>query len=405
MAVRTPAKQGPKGGGKPRHEALGLSLDDVKLMYRQMLLMRVIGERMMQLNRMGRAPFTAASDGHEAAEVGAGWAIKRGSDWCVPYYRDIGVAIALGFTALDEFRGVFAKSTDPNSGGRQMIHQFSSPKDRILTGSVCIATQFPHAVGLALAARVKKEDHIVFAKSTDPNSGGRQLIHQFSSPKDRILTGSVCIATQFPHAVGLALAARVKKEDHIVFAFGGDAATSPGDFHEAVNFASVQKLPVVFVIENNLLAISTRFEQQMAVPNVADRAAAYGIPGLIADGMDVLDSYEKVKAAADHARAGKGPSLVELKCYRYLPHTSDDDDSRYRSKDELAYWRGKDPLDIGKAYLAQQGVDEAWFASTRDEVGAEIESAIEQAESEPDPRPEDATRHVYAEDPPPGTRA
>ena len=334
----------------PRHEALGLSLEDVRLMYRQMLLMRVIGERMMQLNRMGRAPFTAASDGHEAAEVGAGWAIKRGSDWCVPYYRDIGVAIVLGFTTLDEFRGVFAKATDPTSGGRQMLHQFSSPKDRILTGSVCIATQFPHAVGLALAARVKKEDHIVFA-------------------------------------------------------FGGDAATSPGDFHEAVNFASVHKLPVVFVIENNLLAISTRFEQQMAVPNVADRAAAYGIPGTIADGMDVLDSYEKVKAAADHARSGGGPSLVELKCYRYLPHTSDDDDSRYRSKEELAHWRTREPLDIARAYLASQGVDDAWFDATRTEVGAEIEAAIEQAESEPDPSPEDAQKHVYAEDPPPGTRA
>ncbi|MBA3377121.1 MAG: thiamine pyrophosphate-dependent dehydrogenase E1 component subunit alpha [Actinobacteria bacterium] len=349
MAVRT-AKRQSKERTRPRHEMLGLTLDDVKLMYRQMLLMRVIGERMMQLNRMGRAPFTAASDGHEAAEVGAGWAIHRGSDWCVPYYRDIGVAIALGFTTLDEFRGVFAKATDPSSGGRQMLHQFSSPRDRILTGSVCIATQFPHAVGLALAARVKKEDHIVFA-------------------------------------------------------FGGEAATSPGDFHEAVNFAAVHRLPVVFVIENNLLAISTRFEQQMAVPNVADRAAAYGIPGTIADGMDVLDSYEKVRAAADRARAGGGPSLVELKCYRYLPHTSDDDDSRYRSKDELAYWRGRDPVDAGKAYLVTQGVADGWFRSTREDVGTEIESAIEQAESEPDPSPEDAMRHVYAEDPPPGTRA
>lgn len=349
MAARTPAKTRRNELKQPRHEALGLSLDDVKLMYRQMLLMRVIGERMMQLNRMGRAPFTAASDGHEAAEVGAGWAISRGSDWCVPYYRDIGVVIALGFSALDEFRGVFAKATDPNSGGRQMLHQFSSRKDRILTGSVCIATQFPHAVGLALAARVKKEDHIVFA-------------------------------------------------------FGGDAATSPGDFHEAVNFAAVHRLPVVFVIENNLLAISTRFEQQMAVPNVADRAAAYGIPGSIADGMDVLDSYEKVKAAADHARAGGGPSLVELKCYRYLPHTSDDDDSRYRSKEELAHWRARDPIDGGRAYLSSQGVADDWFEATRADVGVEIEAAIEQAESEPDPRPEDAPQHVYAEDPPPGTR-
>ena len=349
MAVRTTERPA-KGGKRPRHETLGLSLDDVKTMYRQMLMMRVIGERMMQLNRMGRAPFTAASDGHEAAEVGAAWAIEKGADWCVPYYRDLGVALVLGLTALDEFRGVFAKATDPNSGGRQMINQFSSPELRMLTGSVCIATQFPHAVGLALAAKIRKQDHIVFA-------------------------------------------------------FGGDAATSPGDFHEAANFAAVHKLPVVFVIENNTLAISTTFEQQMAVKNVADRAAAYGMPGIVADGMDVLDSYEKVKGAADHARAGKGPSLVELKCYRYLPHTSDDDDSRYRSKETLAYWRARDPLDNGRRYLTEQGVEDAWFDAARTEVGEEIERAIEQAESEPDPVAEDAAKHVYAEEPPPGTRA
>jgi 2-oxoisovalerate dehydrogenase E1 component alpha subunit len=350
MAIR--AKDAKKAAPQPRHEALGLTLEDVKLMYRQMLLMRLIGERMTQLNRMGRVAFTAASDGHEAAEVGAGWAIRRGHDWCVPYYRDLGVAIVLGFSALDEFRGVFAKATDPLSGGRQLLHQFSSKKERILTGSVCIATQFPHAVGLALAAKIKKEDHIVFA-------------------------------------------------------FGGEASTSPGDWHEAMNFASVHKLAVVFVIENNQLAISTRFEQQMAVKNVADRAAAYAMPGLIADGMDVLDSYEKVREAAERARAGGGPSLVELKCYRYLPHTSDDDDSKYRSKDELEYWRAREPMAKARQYLAEQGVPEAWSDELRAEVLGEIERAIDQAEAEPDPSPEDAMRHVYAEDRPlpSGTRA
>ncbi|MBI3521481.1 MAG: thiamine pyrophosphate-dependent dehydrogenase E1 component subunit alpha [Chloroflexi bacterium] len=321
-------------------------------MYRQMLLMRLVGERMMQLNRMGRVAFSAASDGHEAAEVGAGWAIQRGKDWCVPYYRDLGVAIVLGLSTVDEFRGVFAKATDPTSGGRQLLNQFSSVENRILSGSVNIATQFPHAVGLALAAKIKKEDHIVFV-------------------------------------------------------FGGEAATSPGDWHESMNFASVHKLPVVFVIENNLLAISTTFEQQMAVKNVADRAAAYAMPGLIADGMDVLDSFEKVKEAAARARAGRGPSLVELKCYRYLPHTSDDDDSKYRSKETLAYWRARDPIDKGRAYLTEQGVSAVWFDEVRASVVAEIEQAIDQAESEPDPRPEDAARHVYAEDRPlpRGTRA
>src|SRR5712692_1095980 len=159
MAVRSrDAKKGSPTRTGRGHEELGLSLDDVERMYRLMLLMRLISERMMQLNRMGKAAFTAASDGHEAAEVGAAWAIRRGHDWCVPYYRDLGVAIVLGLTALDEFRGVFAKATDPFSGGRQIINMFSSRKDRVLTGSVCIATQFPHAVGLALAARNRKED-------------------------------------------------------------------------------------------------------------------------------------------------------------------------------------------------------------------------------------------------------
>ncbi len=335
-----------------RHESLGLSIDDVKGMYRAMLLTRLVSERIMQLNRMGRTPFAASVDGHEAAQVGAGWCIRRGRDWLVPYYRDMGVAFVLGSTALDEFRSVLAKRTDTWSGGRAFLNMFSSSKDRILTRSVCVSTEFPHAVGLALAAKIKKEDHIVFA-------------------------------------------------------FGGDASTSPGDFHEAANFASIHKLPVVFVIENNLIAISTRIEQQMAVANVADKAVAYAMPGYIADGMDVLDSYEKTKTAADQARRGEGPSLVELKCYRYQPHTSDDDDSRYRTKEEVRKWMAKDPVAHGRAYLVAQGVPETELEAMRAALATEIETAIAQAESEPDPRPEDAALHVYTEDAPlpPGTRA
>src|SRR5436190_537761 len=274
MAVTT------RKGSATRHETLGLSLDDVKGMYRYVLMTRMVSERILQLNRMGRTPFGAGTDGHEGAQIGAAWCIQRGKDWTVPYYRDMGVAFVLGFSALDEFRSVFAKATDPNSAGRAVLNMFSSPKDRIISRSVCVGTEFPHAVGLALALKLRKEPYIVFA-------------------------------------------------------FGGDASTSTGDFHEAMNFASVHKLPVVFVIENNLLAISTRFERQTAVKDIAEKAAAYAMPGHVADGMDVLDSYEKTKIAADRARAGGGPSLVELKCYRYQPHTSDDDDSRYRTKKEV----------------------------------------------------------------------
>src|SRR5207247_2939968 len=139
---------------------------------------------------------------------------------------------------------------------------------------------------------------------------------------------------------------------------GGDASTSPGDFHEAANFASVHKFPVMFSIENNLLAMPTRIEKKTAVKDIAEKAAAYAMPGFVADGMDLLDSYEKTKLASDHARAGKGPSLVELKCYRYQPHTSDDDDSRYRTKQEVEQWRARDPVKGAFAYLLAAAVPE-----------------------------------------------
>src|SRR5213596_1838468 len=222
MAVRTREGSTPDNANEvarssgPRHDALGLSLDAVKRMYRLMLMPRLVSERILQLNRMGRTPFGAGTDGHEAAQIGAAWNISRGKDWTVPYYRDMGVAFVLGMSPLEEFRMVLAKATDTHSAGRQVLNQFSSPKDRLVTRSVCVGTEFPHAVGLALAIRNLKEDNVVFA-------------------------------------------------------FGGDASTSPGDFHEAINFAAIYKLPVVFVIENNLLAISTRFEQQMAVPTSRTR--------------------------------------------------------------------------------------------------------------------------------------
>lgn len=354
MAIR--AKASASAPAKPakaktRHDALGLSLDDMKGMYRVMLQCRMLGERMMQLNRMGRAAFVGVADGHEGAQVGSAWCIRRGADWCHPYYRDVGVALVLGQTAKDQFLGVFAKATDPNSAGRQIVNQFSDVEAKIVTGSVNIATQFPQAVGLALAMRIRGEDGIVFT-------------------------------------------------------YGGDGATSPGDFHEAVNFAAVHKLAVVFVIENNLYAISTPLEKQSAVaPH--ERAKGYGIPGLLADGTDVLDVYDKTKHAADRARRGEGPSIVEATCYRYRPHSSDDDDSRYRSKDELTAWLARDPIDRARAYLIEQGVAKQELEAMRPEIAADIERAIDEAEAAPDPRPEDTLRHVYAEGHPlpDGTRA
>ncbi len=348
MAVRA---RTPSAKPKPRHEALGLTLDDVKGMYRKMLECRMLGERMMQLNRMGRAAFVGVADGHEGAEVGSAWCIRRGTDWVHPYYRDVGVALVLGQTMKDQFLGVFAKATDPNSAGRQIVNQFSDVEAKIVTGSVCIATQFPQAAGIALAVKMRGEDSVVFT-------------------------------------------------------YGGDGSTSPGDFHEAVNFAAIHHLPVVFIIENNLYAISTPNSLQMsALPH--ERAKGYGIPGVLADGTDVLDVYDKTKQAMERARRGEGPSIIEASCYRYRPHSSDDDDSRYRSKDELQEWLARDPIDRARAYLLEQGVAEAELEALRAAIASEIERAIDEAEAAPDPRPEDLLRHVYAEGHslPDGTRA
>jgi 2-oxoisovalerate dehydrogenase E1 component alpha subunit len=348
MAVRT---RSAASTAKPRHEQLGLTLDDVTGMYRKMLECRMLGERMMQLNRMGRAAFVGVADGHEGAEVGSAWCIRRGVDWVHPYYRDVGVALVLGQTAKDQFLGVFAKATDPNSAGRQIVNQFSDVEAKIVTGSVCIATQFPQAAGIALAVKMRREDAVVFT-------------------------------------------------------YGGDGATSPGDFHEAVNFAAIHDLPLVFIIENNLYAISTPNSLQMSVPP-HERAKGYGIPGLLADGTDVLDVYDKTKQAADRARRGEGPSIVEAVCYRFRPHSSDDDDSRYRSKDELKDWLARDPIDRARAYLLEQGVAPGALEAMGTAIAADIERGIDEAEAEPDPRPEDLLRHVYAEGHPipDGTRA
>lgn len=348
MAIRT---KSPAKAALPRHEALGLTLDDLKGMYRKMLECRMLGERMMQLNRMGRAAFVGVADGQEAAQVGSAWCVRRGHDWVHPYYRDVGVALVLGQDAKDQFLGVFAKATDPNSAGRQIVNQFSDPEAKIVTGSVCIATQFPQAAGIALAIKMRGEDAVVFT-------------------------------------------------------YGGDGSTSPGDFHEAVNFAAIHKLPVVFIIENNLYAISTPNSLQMsAAPHV--RAKGYGIPGLLADGMDVLDVYEKTKQAVDRARRGEGPSIVETTCYRYRPHSSDDDDSRYRSKEEVAEWRARDPVEKAQAYLVAHGLADRELAAMRQAIAADIERAIDEAEAEPDPSPVDLLRHVYSEGHsiPDGTRA
>jgi 2-oxoisovalerate dehydrogenase E1 component alpha subunit len=326
------------------HDALGLSGDDLLGMYRTMITARLLDEAAFRQNRMGRAPFVVPVSGHEGCQVGTSWPMRRGTDIWLPYYRDVAVVLVAGMTPYEIFLGVFAKADDPSSGGRQMPSHW----------------------------------------------GSRRL---------GIISGSSPIATQVPHAAGIAYAAKLRGEDTVVGCWFGEGATSEGDWHEGLNFAGIHKLPVIFVCENNHYAISVPQSKQMAIENVADRAEGYGFPGYVVDGNDVLACYAAMKTAHERARAGEGPTMIECKTYRYYPHTSDDDDRNYRSREEVEEAKHHDPLDQFAAYLKEQGIlDDAGVEAERTRVKDEIDDAIRAAWDAPDPEPASALRHVFAED-------
>ncbi|MGH2733112.1 MAG: thiamine pyrophosphate-dependent dehydrogenase E1 component subunit alpha [Actinomycetota bacterium] len=312
-------------------------------MHRLMLAARLLDERMWALNRQGRAPFVVSAAGHEACQVGTAFPLKRGTDFLVPYYRDLAVALWAGLTPLDVLLGVFAKAEDPCNGGRQMPAHW----------------------------------------------GCRRL---------GVINGSSPIATQVPHAVGLAYAVKYRREPSVVMCWFGEGATSMGDWHEAMNFAGIHRLPVVFICENNYYAISVPQTRQMAVENVAERASGYGFSGYVVDGNDVLACYELASQAVDRARGGGGPTLIEAKTYRYAPHTSDDDDRTYRSREEVALWRKKDPIPRFQAYLNDHGllsVEE--IEALREELRHEIAEAVAYSEAAPYAPAEHVLRQVLGE--------
>ena len=328
--------------GNDIHTDLGLKEEDVLEMYRFMLLARGCDERQWALNRQGKAPFVVPVSGHEAAQVGSAWAFERGKDVFCPYYRDMALILVAGFTPRDVFLGLFGKKDDPSSGGRQMPAHWGSARHNIITGSSPIATQVLHAAGIAMSKKIKHEDAVV--------------------------------GTWF-----------------------GEGGTSEGDWHGAMNFAGIHDLPLVFVCENNQYAISVHESKQVA-GSVWERAQGYGFPGVRGDGNDVLESYKLVKTAVDRARAGEGPSLVELRTYRYYSHTSDDDDRTYRSREEVEEWRQKDPIPRFETYLKSVGlIDDARIAEMREEVTAEVTQGAQEAEQADFPDPSTAALHVYAD--------
>src|ERR687887_1721597 len=191
---------------------------------------------------------------------------------------------------------------------------------------------------------------------------------------------TIPVATQLPHAVGLAYAAQYRGDDAVIMAFCGDGATSEGDFHEAVNFAGVWHVPVVFVVQNNQWAISVPLKKQTHSRTIAQKALAYGIPGLQVDGNDILAVYAACKEAADRARVGDGPTLIECVTYRLGVHTTADDPTKYRSSEEVAEWERKDPLTRFGEYLKKKNLLEEGLEA---EVDAEIAAAVARFEAAP----------------------
>jgi 2-oxoisovalerate dehydrogenase E1 component alpha subunit len=319
-----------------------LSTDLLKI-YRLMLLTRTFDERITLLSHQGRVAISASVRGHEAAQVASAWVVRPGQDVLYPYYRDIGVVLTLGITPLDLFLGALNRAGEPFSGARQMPFHYTSARLRMPTPSTSIATQIPHAVGAALASKVRHEDAVTFC-------------------------------------------------------WFGDGATSKGDFHEGLSFASIHRLPIVFICENNQYAISVPIALQSPVPTVAERAAGYGIPAERCDGMSVQETYAAVSKAVARARSGEGPSLVEALVYRLGPHTSHDDDSRYRSREEVASWEAREPIARLRADLLERGLlDQDADAAMQAEVEQEISLALATAEAAPEPDPSGAFRDVLAD--------
>ncbi|MBI1736600.1 MAG: pyruvate dehydrogenase (acetyl-transferring) E1 component subunit alpha [Candidatus Rokubacteria bacterium] len=208
---------------------------------------------------------------------------------------------------------------------------------------------------------------------------------------------TIPVATQIPHAVGLAYAAQYRGDDAVVMVYFGDGATSEGDFHEACNFAGVWHVPVVLVCQNNQWAISVPLKKQTHSRTIAQKALAYGFPGIQVDGNDVLAVYAATKEAVARARAGDGPTLIECVTYRLGMHTTADDPTKYRQPEEVAEWERKDPLTRFAGYLKKKGIG---VDTVEAEVDAEIAEAVRRFEAAPAPDPLTMFDHVYAELPP-----
>lgn len=332
-----------KTQARPRHTELGLTDDDVLDMYRAMLLARAVDERMWLMQRAGKIAFIISGQGHEGAQVATTWPMRRNRDWLAPYYRSIASTIAFGMSAEDIITAHLAKGDDVSSGGRQMPGHYG---------------------------------------------GAPYNIVSLSSP----------VGTQVLHAVGIAMGAWVRGDDVVAMTSYGEGTSNQGEVHEAMNFAGVHKLPVIFVCENNGYAISVPLAKQVGGLSVAARAHGYGFPGVLVDGSDPLACYAAAKEAHERARRGEGPTLIEARVVRLTSHSSDDDQRRYRDPAEMEALTQQDPLVAFAGQLRELGLlSDEQDDRLRAEAKAQVNEAGRRAEARPEPDVATAERHVYAD--------
>jgi pyruvate dehydrogenase E1 component alpha subunit len=315
--------------------------DDLRHMYYYLRLTRAVEDRITALYRQGRiVGGVYTSYGMEAIAVGYASALER-DDVIAPFHRDMGAFLIRGFTTGEVFAQYLGKRTGPTKGKDGNVHM----------GDL------------------------------------KRGVFGFVSH----------LADNLPVAAGAALAFKIRGESRVVIAGTGDGGSSRGDFHEAMNFAAVRKLPVVFFCNNNQYAYSTPLRLQMAIPNVVDRAKAYGMPGETVDGNDVTEVYLAAQRAIAKARAGEGPTFLEFKTMRMHGH-SEHDPAKYVPRELLEEWKKKDPFLKTEQLLKQLGYgDETYFKEVTERVKSEVEAGVEFAEQSPLPEGPEVLEGVFAD--------
>lgn len=322
--------------------ASGLSKEEIIQAYQHILRARRLDERLWQLTRIGKTSFNISGQGHEVGQVAMALAFEPGKDYFLPYYRDMAAVMVWGMTTKDILMGSLAKEDDPSSHGRQMPNHYGAKEHRIVSHSSTVSTQFPLATGVAYGALIGAEKYVTLTTT-------------------------------------------------------GEGSANQGEAHEAMNFAGVKKLPLIFVIQNNGYAISVGTEEQYANETMALRGPAYGFPGVRVNGNDFTETYLAFKEAVERAKKGNGPTLIELMVTRLTSHSADDDHTIYRSKEDIENLKKTDGLLLFEKQLIEEGyMTREEMKQLDDEIKVEINQATDEVEEMPDPVAESLYAEVYA---------